>query len=472
MSTLSLRRLAVTRAYRRQAGNRMSIARPRVRWAILALITGYAMVLAGCDDVVATEDRPVVKRDPEPGEPRREPPPKPGEPRREPPPTGAVLPSGAVVAGGRVVPAFAPETRTGLEPVITELILYSVDDRSAVENAFSVADLPTESRGTQVQPSSTDAASSDDLYGAIAASPAVPRCSSRALGMAWNTDSPAKARENALGRCEEHGDACDVILSWKNGCAALAQGRRCGLGWAWGPSKSIVDKRALDECNKRDEGCRIPTGFSQCTSNAGRPAPTPPPTGPVSPGTTGDYEIALKVKSVFEVTDIWIEIEDTIVQIPVVDTSGFNCSQFQQYGLACSGYCMAKCDQLIRCSDSEKRTGLMAFCAGACAGSRQARQQGDFSYPEWEYAFLTTMELYLSDIPGCSYTGPTPQEPDRFIEVPLLIPELPPIAITGGIRVDEKVRVQARSTAPSGSQYTAPNIARPPGPCSPPKCRT
>ena len=106
-----------------------------------------------------------------------------------------------------------------------------------------------------------------DLHGAVAVqSPIGPQCQQRAKGIAWDFASLADAQNKAVRECESAN--CEVLFSWKNSCAALAEGTNCGLGWSSNyDTLREAERRAIAECSKNNQGCRIPPGFSQCTSN-------------------------------------------------------------------------------------------------------------------------------------------------------------------------------------------------------------
>jgi len=89
-------------------------------------------------------------------------------------------------------------------------------------------------------------------YGSIAFSQ-----DSGAYGYSWNYSTRNTAERRALRECRSQGRGCQVIMWFRNACAALAVGYGNAYGWAWNTSRRQARIRALDECSSRADRCRI-----------------------------------------------------------------------------------------------------------------------------------------------------------------------------------------------------------------------
>ncbi|MFD3507013.1 DUF4189 domain-containing protein [Nocardia sp. NPDC058666] len=80
-----------------------------------------------------------------------------------------------------------------------------------------------------------------DNYGALALS------RNGASSITANYDSYAEAETAAIASCQRNGGGpgCDVKVSWRNGCAALAESRR-SYSWASAPSLRAAKRNAIN----------------------------------------------------------------------------------------------------------------------------------------------------------------------------------------------------------------------------------
>lgn len=73
----------------------------------------------------------------------------------------------------------------------------------------------------------------------------------------WSNDAPNEedAKTRALAQCQKYsgGGKCEVITTFKNQCAAIADTRRSSGHVGWAASSRLVDAQqgALDSCNKK-----------------------------------------------------------------------------------------------------------------------------------------------------------------------------------------------------------------------------
>lgn len=92
-----------------------------------------------------------------------------------------------------------------------------------------------------------------DNFGAIAYSPAAS-----SHGYSYNYATQWAAENRALQECERYsgmGD-CRIIVWFKNGCGALAEGNG-GYGSGWGATRALAERNALQSCSQYAYNCRI-----------------------------------------------------------------------------------------------------------------------------------------------------------------------------------------------------------------------
>lgn len=89
-----------------------------------------------------------------------------------------------------------------------------------------------------------------DYFGAIAYGK-----QSRRWGSSFDFKTRVVAERRALGQCGA--DDCEVIVWFKNACAALARAGNEDLGWAWADSRAEAERVALGYCSKAGAGCQI-----------------------------------------------------------------------------------------------------------------------------------------------------------------------------------------------------------------------
>ncbi len=84
-----------------------------------------------------------------------------------------------------------------------------------------------------------------NYYGAIAYSK-----STGAYGYSGDYPTRAIAEERALSECRARGSGCEVVIWFRNACAALATAGNGARGWAWAPTRAKAEGSALDYCRK------------------------------------------------------------------------------------------------------------------------------------------------------------------------------------------------------------------------------
>jgi serine/threonine-protein kinase len=92
-------------------------------------------------------------------------------------------------------------------------------------------------------------ASAADHYGAIAFSQA-----SGAVGYSYDFDSRDDAEERALQEC---GPRCEVVIWFKNACAALAVGDDKGYGTGWAADRDRAEEIAMMKCEENSDDCSV-----------------------------------------------------------------------------------------------------------------------------------------------------------------------------------------------------------------------
>ena len=88
-----------------------------------------------------------------------------------------------------------------------------------------------------------------DNYGAIAFSQ-----DTGAIGFSHDYGTRAGAEERALNEC---GSDCEVVLWFRNACAALATGDDNGYGTGWASSRREAEQIARSNCNDNAKNCTI-----------------------------------------------------------------------------------------------------------------------------------------------------------------------------------------------------------------------
>lgn len=89
-----------------------------------------------------------------------------------------------------------------------------------------------------------------DNFGAIAFSK-----DDGAHGYSYDYPSRAAAENSALQRCS--GSNCNVVIWFRNACAALAVGTGNGYGSGWAGSRAEAENIALDVCANNTSSCGI-----------------------------------------------------------------------------------------------------------------------------------------------------------------------------------------------------------------------
>jgi len=93
-----------------------------------------------------------------------------------------------------------------------------------------------------------------DNFGAIAYSKAAGT-----HGYSYNYATQSAAENSAMQECERYsgkGD-CQVIVWFKNGCGALAEGDNGHYGSGWGDTQDLAERNALESCSQATTNCRI-----------------------------------------------------------------------------------------------------------------------------------------------------------------------------------------------------------------------
>ncbi|MEO8382028.1 MAG: DUF4189 domain-containing protein [Acidobacteriota bacterium] len=91
----------------------------------------------------------------------------------------------------------------------------------------------------------------EDQYGAIAYSLRTHR-----YGYSTSERSRGSAERNALRSCRA--DDCQIKVWFRNNCAALATGNRgSATGWGYDKNPRRAHQRALSECGKYANDCRV-----------------------------------------------------------------------------------------------------------------------------------------------------------------------------------------------------------------------
>jgi len=140
-----------------------------------------------------------------------------------------------------------------------------------------------------------------DLYGAFAYS-----AEDGKYGYAFDFPEANQADQRAHQECSTRSRGnCEVVLSFRNGCGALARGQDKGYGAAWARRSEDAAKAALDGCRQNSAGCRV--ADTVCTSNVA-PATRVPPAQRAPPvATAPPSDLPPEVAAVLEEFDIWMK---------------------------------------------------------------------------------------------------------------------------------------------------------------------
>ena len=110
-----------------------------------------------------------------------------------------------------------------------------------MKRVFTGAVVMTATFGALLAGSITPAHAQGDNYGALALS------RNGASSISANYNSYAAAESAAIAGCQRSGGGpgCDIKVSWRNGCAALAESRR-SYSWATAPSLRQAKRNAIN----------------------------------------------------------------------------------------------------------------------------------------------------------------------------------------------------------------------------------
>lgn len=85
-------------------------------------------------------------------------------------------------------------------------------------------------------------------WGAVAIGP------NGAYGFAHSWSNETDAVNTALQGCNGN---CDVVRSFYNSCAAMAQSSNGGWGWAYAGSRDVAEQNALSYCRDYGPNCQV-----------------------------------------------------------------------------------------------------------------------------------------------------------------------------------------------------------------------
>jgi hypothetical protein len=84
-----------------------------------------------------------------------------------------------------------------------------------------------------------------------------------ALGTSVGEPTAAKAESLALGDCRAKGGiACDIQVSYRNGCVAMVVGDK-RMATRGAPTKDSAERQALTKCSEEDTNCHV--FYSACS---------------------------------------------------------------------------------------------------------------------------------------------------------------------------------------------------------------
>jgi len=82
---------------------------------------------------------------------------------------------------------------------------------------------------------------------------------SRAYGLSDRSVDENRARKSAMKFCSRHGKDCEIVKTFSNTCAAIAEDPKGVVGWATADVKKKAIEEAIEECNddSDDEDCKL-----------------------------------------------------------------------------------------------------------------------------------------------------------------------------------------------------------------------
>jgi hypothetical protein len=94
----------------------------------------------------------------------------------------------------------------------------------------------------------------DGSYGAIAYGE-----DSRAYGLADISPDKESAGKSAMGYCSKYGNDCEIVESFSNSCASIAENPEGFVGWSENEDRQKAMEEALEECNDKtgNKNCRV-----------------------------------------------------------------------------------------------------------------------------------------------------------------------------------------------------------------------
>jgi hypothetical protein len=93
--------------------------------------------------------------------------------------------------------------------------------------------------------------------------------STGAYGYGYNYDTTQGAQDRALMECRKYAQDCRVYTTFSRACIAVARASNNAFGWAIGYPEDERAERALNECAFRNGGdCRVVVRF--CSGTTGR----------------------------------------------------------------------------------------------------------------------------------------------------------------------------------------------------------
>jgi hypothetical protein len=96
-------------------------------------------------------------------------------------------------------------------------------------------------------------------YGAIAYG-----ARSEAWGSSYSWETKAQAEREAMTRCSEHGNDCEVMVWFEHKCGAVATDNARNVTWGLGDGEGPARRSALDKCAQAG-GVACKVKASQCS---------------------------------------------------------------------------------------------------------------------------------------------------------------------------------------------------------------
>jgi hypothetical protein len=87
--------------------------------------------------------------------------------------------------------------------------------------------------------------------------------SSTSYGWATARSSLPRIEAAAELECSKHANDCEVVVSWGNGCGAIAEGEGKAMGWDSAPNRFSAESKAVRNCNENGRNCKLVE--SMCT---------------------------------------------------------------------------------------------------------------------------------------------------------------------------------------------------------------